>query len=42
MPQAIREALIEVFQEEGNLSRDEAEAYFVRMEKNGRYKQETW
>ena len=42
MPQAVREALIEVFQSEGNLSRDDAEAFLVSMEKSGRYKQETW
>ncbi|KAF1990997.1 sulfite reductase flavo protein alpha-component [Aulographum hederae CBS 113979] len=42
MPQAVREALIEVFQGEGALDRDAAEAYLVSMEKAGRYKQETW
>ncbi|PSN74632.1 NADPH dependent diflavin oxidoreductase-like protein 1 [Corynespora cassiicola Philippines] len=42
MPQAVREALIESFQSHGSLSRDEAEAYLVDMEKKGRYKQETW
>ncbi|KAF2477411.1 NADPH dependent diflavin oxidoreductase-like protein 1 [Lindgomyces ingoldianus] len=42
MPQAVREALIEVFQSHGSLSREEAEAYLVGMEKCGRYKQETW
>ncbi|KAF2806233.1 riboflavin synthase domain-like protein [Mytilinidion resinicola] len=42
MPQAVREALIEVFQQEGTLSREEAEAYMDGMEKSGRYKQETW
>jgi len=42
MPQAVREALIEVFQQEGNQSREDAEAYLVGMEKSGRYKQETW
>jgi sulfite reductase alpha subunit-like flavoprotein len=42
MPQAIREALIEVFQRHSEMERDEAEAYLVGMEKSGRYKQETW
>ncbi|KAI9842336.1 MAG: NAPDH-dependent diflavin reductase [Sclerophora amabilis] len=42
MPQAIREALIEVFQSRGALTRDESETYLLHMEKEGRYKQETW
>lgn len=42
MPQAVREALIEVFQQEGQMTRAEAEAYLVNMEKDSRYKQETW
>lgn len=42
MPLAVRESLIEVFQQQGNISRDDAEAYLIAMEKAGRYKQETW
>lgn len=42
MPQAIREALIEVLQGEGNMEREDAEKYLLAMEKGGRYKQETW
>ncbi|KAH9866683.1 hypothetical protein J1614_008376, partial [Plenodomus biglobosus] len=42
MPQAIREALIECFQEHGKLDREEAEKYLAAMEKAGRYRQETW
>ncbi|KAF2730666.1 riboflavin synthase domain-like protein [Polyplosphaeria fusca] len=42
MPQAVREALIEAFQSHGSMTREEAEAYLVGMEKTGRYKQETW
>lgn len=42
MPQAVREALIEGFQEHGQLSREDAEAYLIALEKNGRYRQETW
>ena len=42
MPQAVREALIEVFEGQGGLDRMGAEAVLVAMEKEGRYKQETW
>ena len=42
MPQAVREALIESFQYNGSMNREEAEAYLAGMEKSGRYKQETW
>ncbi|KAJ5737493.1 uncharacterized protein N7483_002618 [Penicillium malachiteum] len=48
MPQAVREALIEAFQNGGAplagqpYSRSQAEEYLVSMEKSGRYKQETW
>ncbi|KAI9885183.1 MAG: hypothetical protein M1823_003022 [Watsoniomyces obsoletus] len=42
MPQAVREALIEVFQGRGGIDRPGAEAYLLKMEKEGRYKQETW
>ncbi|KAI9795232.1 MAG: NAPDH-dependent diflavin reductase [Piccolia ochrophora] len=42
MPQAVREALIEVFQAEGGMEREASEAYLLSMEKEGRYKQETW
>ncbi|KAK6335803.1 NAPDH-dependent diflavin reductase [Orbilia blumenaviensis] len=42
MPQAVREALIEVFTEVGGKSRDDAEAYLLGMEGEGRYRQETW
>ncbi|KAJ5716369.1 hypothetical protein N7493_008280 [Penicillium malachiteum] len=48
MPQAVREALIESFQNGGAplagqpYSRAQAEEYLVNMEKVGRYKQETW
>lgn len=47
MPQAIREALIECFQQEDSPSgpkytREQAEQYLIEMEKIGRYKQETW
>ncbi|KAJ4330401.1 NAPDH-dependent diflavin reductase [Ascochyta clinopodiicola] len=42
MPQAVREALIEGFQEHGPMERDGAEAYLAGLEKGGRYRQETW
>ena len=42
MPQAVREALIEVFQAQGDLPRKEAEKELLDMEMEGRYKQETW
>lgn len=42
MPQAVREALIEVFQSEGKMEREDAEKLLVVMEKGGRYRQETW
>ncbi|KAJ5087793.1 hypothetical protein N7456_011409 [Penicillium angulare] len=48
MPQAVREALIESFQNGGApvdgrpYTRSQAEEYLIAMEKSGRYKQETW
>lgn len=47
MPQAVREALIETFQngnkdEDEKFTREQAERYLAEMEKVGRYKQETW
>ena len=42
MPQAVREALVDVFQSRGSLDRAGAEAYLLKMEKDGRYQQETW
>lgn len=41
MPQAVRAALVDVFVLNG-LARAAAEQYLERMEKEGRYKQETW
>ncbi|MCJ1400053.1 NAPDH-dependent diflavin reductase [Xylographa trunciseda] len=42
MPLAVRESLVDVFQQRGAMERDHAEIYLARMEKEGRYKQETW
>ncbi|KAF2767195.1 hypothetical protein EJ03DRAFT_276522 [Teratosphaeria nubilosa] len=43
MPKGVREALLDILTEYGQgTSQEEAEAYLDRMEKEGRYKQETW
>lgn len=42
MPKAVREALIDVFVRKGEMERKAAETYLGRMEKIGRYVQETW
>ncbi|KAF2400862.1 NADPH dependent diflavin oxidoreductase-like protein 1 [Trichodelitschia bisporula] len=42
MPLAVREALVEVFQKQGQMARFAAEEYLIRLEKEGRYRQETW
>lgn len=42
MPQAVREALMEVFQEKGEMGREEAKEYLKAMERSSRYLQETW
>lgn len=47
MPQAVREALIMVFEQGGpeegeKMGRGQAEKYLVDMERTGRYRQETW
>ncbi|TGZ82373.1 riboflavin synthase domain-like protein [Ascodesmis nigricans] len=42
MPQAVREALIEVFSKHGGLERDGAKAFLAQLERSGRYLQETW
>lgn len=42
MPQAVRAALVDVFKSCGDLDQDAAESYLQLMEKEGRYKQETW
>lgn len=41
MPQAVRAALIDVFIKHG-MHQDAADSYLETMEKEGRYKQETW
>lgn len=42
MPLAVREALVEAFQKVANVGKQAAEAYLAAMEKEGRYRQETW
>ena len=42
MPAAVRGALTGVFEQYGGLTQGDAETYLARMEKEGRYKQETW
>jgi sulfite reductase alpha subunit-like flavoprotein len=42
MPQAVRQALTDVFQNQGHMALPDAEMYLAKMEKEGRYKQETW
>ena len=42
MPVAVRAALIDVFRDAGSMEQKDAENYMVAIEKEGRYKQETW
>ncbi len=42
MPRAVRTALVDVFRERGGKDQKDAESYLESMEKEGRYKQETW
>ncbi len=42
MPVGVREALVDIFRKEGNMTHTEAQARLLQMEKNGRYQQETW
>ena len=42
MPIAVREALVKVFQEKGEWEKEVAIAYLAHMEKEGRFRQETW
>lgn len=42
MPQAVRQALTDVFVKEGAMAIEDAEEFLKRLEKEGRYLQETW
>lgn len=42
MPQAVREALVVAFRQAGGMEKETAKVYLAQMEKESRYKQETW
>ncbi|KAL8776164.1 MAG: hypothetical protein Q9213_008370 [Squamulea squamosa] len=42
MPRAVRAVLVEIFVNRGNMDEMAADNYLQAMEKDGRYKQETW
>lgn len=42
MPKGVREALTEVLIEHGSMQQEDAERYLETMEREGRFKQETW
>ncbi|KAH0173773.1 riboflavin synthase domain-like protein, partial [Aureobasidium melanogenum] len=42
MPKGVREALSDVLREHGQMQLEQANEYLDQMEKDGRYKQETW
>lgn len=42
MPKAVRAALVDVFRECGDMDQRDAEGFLEAMEREGRYKQETW
>lgn len=42
MPKGVRAALVDVLKEKLGVEEEEGEAYVNRLEKEGRYKQETW
>lgn len=42
MPKGVREALSDVLREHGQMEMEKANEYLDQMEKDGRYKQETW
>lgn len=42
MPKAVRAALVDVFRERGGMDQKDAQGFLEAMEKEGRYKQETW
>lgn len=42
MPAAVRQTLVDVFQKEGKMSSEKANAYILAMIQANRYKQETW
>jgi sulfite reductase alpha subunit-like flavoprotein len=42
MPQAVKDAFIEIIQSEQGITREEALKVHATLEKQGRWKQETW
>ena len=42
MPSAVRAALVDIFRSSSDMDQSSAEGYLQDMEKEGRYKQETW
>ena len=42
MPKGVREALLDILGEHASMTREEAEGYFEKLEREGRFKQETW
>lgn len=42
MPRAVRAALVKIFVDCGQMEESTAEDYLQAMEKDGRYRQETW
>lgn len=42
MPKSVKEALVEIIQEHGKLSENEALEFIHKMEITGRFSSETW
>jgi len=42
MPQGVKEAVIEIIESEEHISREQARVTHAKLEKEGRWKQETW
>jgi len=42
MPQGVKEAVIEVIEGEEGISREQAQATHTKLEREERWKQETW
>lgn len=42
MPEQIAFAFKQLFMEQGGLDAEQAEMYFIRMEKSGQFQQECW
>lgn len=42
MPRAVRAALVSIYQRVGGMTMEQAEQSLFHLEKEGRYRQETW